>query len=146
MQIQEQFFSLNIFRRRSMLGDKYGGDNTCIWYVEVWELKLYFYPSAGGWKNYSKKKVDENNLLLTWVSITYSIVVLKYYVSALKQRSQGKLPAAVPVYIRYIYGSTSINNSWQGRTDTLKTALVSMFSFAGHCCAPVGFCTVRVRS
>ena len=24
-----------------------------IWYVEVWELKLYFYPSAGGWK---KKK------------------------------------------------------------------------------------------
>ena len=23
-------------------------NTTCIWYVEVWELKLYFYPSAGG--------------------------------------------------------------------------------------------------
>ena len=22
--------------------------NTCVWYVQVWELKRYFYPSAGG--------------------------------------------------------------------------------------------------
>ena len=30
--------------------------NTCIWYVEVWELKLYFYPSAGGFKKKKRKK------------------------------------------------------------------------------------------
>ena len=31
--------------------------NTCIWYVEVWELKLYFYPSARGLKKEKRKKV-----------------------------------------------------------------------------------------
>ena len=30
--------------------------NTCIWYVLVWGLKLYFYPSAGGYKKNRKKK------------------------------------------------------------------------------------------
>ena len=30
-------------------------DATCIWYVEVWEPELYFYPSAGGFK---KKQND----------------------------------------------------------------------------------------
>ena len=27
---------------------------TCIWYVEVWKLKLYFYPSAGRFKKKAK--------------------------------------------------------------------------------------------
>ena len=35
--------------------------NTCIWYVEVWELKLYFYPSAWGLKK--KRKAMQFSLL-----------------------------------------------------------------------------------
>ena len=31
-------------------------NTTCIWYVEEWELKLSFYPSAGGFKKMKKKK------------------------------------------------------------------------------------------
>ena len=31
-------------------------NTTCIWYVEVWEPKLYFYPSARGFKKKKKKK------------------------------------------------------------------------------------------
>ena len=31
--------------------------NTCIWYVEVWELKLYFYRSAGGFKKRKKNAI-----------------------------------------------------------------------------------------
>ena len=31
--------------------------DACIWYVEGWELKLYFYPSAGGLKKKEKKAV-----------------------------------------------------------------------------------------
>ena len=29
-------------------------------YVEVWELKLYFYPSAGGLKKKEKKAADSS--------------------------------------------------------------------------------------
>ena len=30
----------------------------CIWYVKVWEPKLYFYPSAGGFKKKKKKSSE----------------------------------------------------------------------------------------
>ena len=36
--------------------------NTCIWYVEEWELKLYFYPSARGLKK-TKKKRDHVSII-----------------------------------------------------------------------------------
>ena len=36
--------------------------NTCIRYVQVWELKLYFYPSAGG----LKKKQNKTKHLCAW--------------------------------------------------------------------------------
>ena len=35
-------------------------NTACIWYMEVWELKLYFYPSAGGFKKKKEKKLYEN--------------------------------------------------------------------------------------
>ena len=38
----ESNFSLLLQRERGL------NRNTCIGYVEVWELKLCFYPSAGG--------------------------------------------------------------------------------------------------
>ena len=33
----------------------------CIWYVEVWELKLYFYPSAGGLQKKTKTKTKTSH-------------------------------------------------------------------------------------
>ena len=38
------------------------GNTTCMWYVEVWELQLYFYPSAGGFKKKKKKGVCQFTL------------------------------------------------------------------------------------
>ena len=41
----------------------------CFRYVEVWELKLYFYPSAGGLKKKSNKKGARGVSCMHWVSI-----------------------------------------------------------------------------
>ena len=42
--------------------------NTCIWYVEVWDLKLYIYPSAVRWKKYTReyKKEGRGGILGWW--------------------------------------------------------------------------------
>ena len=41
-------------------------NTTCIWYVEVWEPKIDFYPSAGGFEKKKKKKKNLRNVLLTF--------------------------------------------------------------------------------
>ena len=51
--------------------------DVCIRYVEVWELKLYFYPSAGGFR---KKKTD----------LSFSA---SHYFSFLSKRSGRRMPA-----------------------------------------------------
>ena len=69
------------FEKKMVFRGEHHRNATCIWYVEVWELKLYFYPSARGLKKKKKKKKEiaigaeadiratnmlENGLLLHW--------------------------------------------------------------------------------
>ena len=37
--------------------------------MEVWELKLYFYPSAGGLKKKKKKKKSVRGIVLEYISL-----------------------------------------------------------------------------
>ena len=61
--------------------------NTCIWYVDVWELKLYFYPSAGGFKKKKKKKRAEFSVQVRDVSISIQYVRLYLAPDTGKSRS-----------------------------------------------------------